>query len=232
MRIAKSWYSLARAIVLKQPKSKEERQMNRYDATGDEAEFQPHSDAGILRNSLGLTKKQDIDDAETELLAALYQNVFSKNVHKLAFNDIKNWHRQWLGNLYSWAGKLRTVNMSKGDFHFAIAGQLPVLINKFERDYLQKFPDLPEMPDEDLAQYMAESHVEFILIHPFREGNGRISRLLLDLMAQQAGFHPLDYQLWEQHKDYYFKAIQAGAAGDYRHVERLVREVLIQQIDG
>lgn len=206
--------------------------MSRYDATGSETEFQPHSDAGILRNSLGLTKKQDIDDAETELLEALYQKIFSKNVHKLTFNDVKSWHRQWLGNLYSWAGKLRTVNMSKDDFHFAIAEQLPVLIRKFEIDYLQKFSDLPEMPDEELTRYMAESHVEFILIHPFREGNGRISRLLLDIMALQAGFHPLDYQLWEQHKDYYFKAIQAGVAGDYQHVERLVRDVLIQQADG
>lgn len=205
--------------------------MSRYDATGDEAEFQPHSDAGILRNSLGLVNKQDINDAETELLEALYQKVFSKNVDKLTFDDVESWHRQWLGNLYSWAGKLRTVNISKGGFHFAIAEQLPPLINKFERDYLQKFSALSEMSDEELTRYMAESHVEFILIHPFREGNGRISRLLLDIMALQAGFHPLDYQLWEQHKDYYFKAIQAGVAGDYRHVERLVRDILIQQTD-
>ena len=203
--------------------------MSRYDATGNEAEFQLHGEIGVLRNSLGLVNKQDIDDAETELLQALYEKVLSQDLHKLTFNDVQSWHRQWLGNLYTWAGKLRSVNISKGDFHFAIVQQLSPLINKFEIDFLQGFTKLSEISDAEVIRYMAESHVEFILIHPFREGNGRISRLLLDVMARQAGFHPMDYQLWEQHKDYYFKAIQAGVTGDYQHVERLVRDVLLQQ---
>lgn len=205
--------------------------MSRYDATGAEAEFQPGGEDGILRNSLSLTKRRDIDDAETELLVDLYEKVLPFASDGLTFSDIQRWHQQWLGNLYAWAGKLRTVNMSKGDFHFSIVEQLPVLIDKFEIDYLHKFSKLPEMSDEELALYMAESHVEFILIHPFREGNGRISRLLLDVMAVQAGFHPLDYKLWEQNKEYYFKAIQAGLSGDYQHVERLINDVLKQQSD-
>lgn len=75
---------------------------------------------------------------------------------------------------------------------------------------------------------MAKSHVEFILIHPFREGNGRMSRLLMDVLATQAGFGPLDYSLWDQHKDFYFGSIQAGVTGDYQHMERLVRDILIK----
>ncbi|MBR2514279.1 MAG: Fic family protein [Halomonas sp.] len=61
-----------------------------------------------------------------------------------------------------------------------------------------------------------------MLSHPFREGNGRISRLLLDVRAVKVGAQPLDYSLWNEHKDYYFKAIQAGRDG----VGRLVRDVL------
>ena len=85
------------------------------------------------------------------------------------------------------------------------------------------------MSDEALVAFLAEMHVEFILIHPFREGNGRVSRLLLDVMAVKAGAQPLDYSLWDEHKDFYFKAIQAGRDGDYRHVERLIRDVMEEQ---
>lgn len=98
--------------------------MSRYDATGAESEHQPTGEEGVLRNRLALTRKRDIDDAETELLDALYQSVPERPREALTFDDILTWHRQWLGNLYSWAGTLRTVNMSKGGFPTA---RLPTL---------------------------------------------------------------------------------------------------------
>ncbi|MGL6162105.1 Fic/DOC family protein [Microbulbifer sp.] len=205
--------------------------MSRYDATGSEAEQQPGGEEGVLRNIPGLTSKRDIDDAETELLEALYEEVLPQARDTLSFADIRHWHHRWLGNLYPWAGSLRKVNMSKGGFHFASAGTLPKLVKNFEQQYLQQFPSLSDTPDEEFIRYMAESHVEFILIHPFREGNGRISRLLLDVMALQAGFQPLDYQLWEDHREFYFRSIQAGVGGDYQHMQRLIRDVLEQQQD-
>ena len=82
------------------------------------------------------------------------------------------------------------------------------------------------MDDEAIIRYLAQSHVEFILIHPFREGNGRLSRLLLNVMAVEAGFEPLDFQLWEKHRAFYFRSIQAGASGDYQPMEKLVRDAL------
>lgn len=202
--------------------------MNRYDATGHEAEEQPGAEPGVLRNLPGLTSLQDITEAETELLNDLYAHVLPKLWDTLTFADIQRWHHQWLGHLYQWAGQLRTVNMSKGDFHFAAADQLPRLVSTFERDFLAQLSDLETMPKEAVIRYLAKSHVEFILIHPFREGNGRVSRLLLNVMALQAGFQPLDYQLWEENKEFYFRAIQAGVSGDYQHVERLVRDALAQ----
>ncbi|MFH7585310.1 Fic/DOC family protein [Oceanimonas smirnovii] len=202
--------------------------MNRYDATGHEAEEQPGAEPGVLRNLPGLTSLQDITEAETELLSDLSAHVLPKLLDTLTFADIQRWHHQWLGHLYQWAGQLRTVNMSKGDFHFAAADQLPRLVSTFERDFLTQLSDLETMPEETVIRYLAQSHVEFILIHPFREGNGRVSRLLLNVMALQAGFQPLDYQLWEENKEFYFKAIQAGVSGDYQHVERLVRDSLTQ----
>jgi cell filamentation protein len=116
--------------------------------------------------------------------------------------------------------------MSKPNMVFTSPRQIPRLAQQFERCYLARFAELPGMDDETLITFLAESHVEFILIHPFREGNGRISRLLLDVMAVQAGAQPLDYSLWNQHKAFYFKSIQAGRDGDYQHIKRLIRDVM------
>ncbi len=52
----------------------------------------------------------------------------------------------------------------------------------------------------------------------------------MDTMVIEAGFEPLDYQLWEDNKDFYFKSIQAGVAGNYQYIECLVRDVLEQQV--
>lgn len=118
------------------------------------------------------------------------------------------------------------MDMSKPNIRFASALQIPKLAEKFQARYLSRYTALPEMSDEELVAFLAEMYVEFILIHPFREGNGRVSRLLLDVMATKAGAQPLDYSLWDEHKEFYFKAIQAGRDGDCQHVECLIRDVL------
>lgn len=200
--------------------------MSRYDVTGDEGEYQPGSHNKVLRNLADITDSADINIAETELLEDLYMHIFDDFPEELTFKTLCQWHQTWLGNVYSWAGEYRTVDMAKPDILFASPLQITKLAEKFETQYLAYFSELPDMDDEELIAFLAEAHVEFILIHPFREGNGRISRLLLDIMAAKAGTQPLDYSLWDKHKDFYFKAIQAGRDGDYQHVERLIRDVL------
>jgi cell filamentation protein len=69
--------------------------------------------------------------------------------------------------------------------------------------------------------------VELVLIHPFREGNGRIARLLSVLMALQAGLPPLDFSdLQGTERGAYFAAIQAGLDRDYRAMERIFSRVI------
>jgi cell filamentation protein len=70
-----------------------------------------------------------------------------------------------------------------------------------------------------------------ILIHPFREGNGRLSRLLADVMAVQAGREPLDYSHWDANKVAYFAAIQRGMSRDYVPMGELVSVALAAQDD-
>lgn len=104
--------------------------------------------------------------------------------------------------------------------------------NNFLHVFLHSIEGLIDLVrNDDLIAFLAEVHVEFILIHPFREGDGRLSRLLLDVLAVKAGLQPLDYTLWDEHKDFYFKAVQAGRDGDYQYVERLNRDVAESQQD-
>ncbi len=86
--------------------------------------------------------------------------------------------------------------------------------------------ELKSLARPDLVNYLAECHVEFILIHPFREGNGRLSRLLCDVLSVLAGKGLLDYSLWDEHKAFYFKAIQAGVSGNYSPMKQLVSDIL------
>lgn len=202
---------------------------SRYKVSGTEGQFQPGSDDRVLLNLIGLTDPADMMIAETELLEALYLQIFDNFPSEVTFQTICNWHHTWLGNVYSWAGHYRTVNMSKPDIIFTPAIWIQELAQDFNTKYLSRFHELPEMNDDELVAFLAAVHVEFILIHPFREGNGRISRLLLDVMAVKAGAQPLDYTLWDANRDFYFKSIQAGRDGDYQHAERLVRDILNSQ---
>ena len=81
------------------------------------------------------------------------------------------------------------------------------------------------MSEDRLVEAIAVVHVELILIHPFREGNGRLSRLLANVMALQADRPALDYTRWDENRTDYFAAIQAGLI-DYEPMKRLIRQAL------
>jgi cell filamentation protein len=201
---------------------------SRYDAAGDQGAFESGSGDQVLRNQLGVTSPDEMDEIELDLLAQLYHAVLVEDLpdRTLRVADLMTWHRRWLGNVYAWAGTERSVNMGKDGFHFAAAAQIPRLLTVFERDCLARFTPCHGLGVTALAEAVAMTHVEFILIHPFREGNGRLSRLLADVMVVQAGLEPLDYSVWDADKPAYFGAIHAGMAGDYAPMQRLVEAVL------
>ena len=201
--------------------------MAKYEVTTTEGEFEEGSNGAVLKNKLSIITVDDINEAETELLIKLYELVIIETEYsELTVANITTWHQKWLGNVYEWAGEYRSVNMSKGGFRFAAAQQIPRLLEKFQSEFLSLFEDLSTLDKEEVITFIAQSHVEFILIHPYREGNGRLSRLLMDVFAVQAGFDVLDYEIWDENKEFYFKSIQAGASGDYQYIERLVRDIL------
>lgn len=202
--------------------------MTKYGISGLQGRYQAGSNNQVLANKLGITEPADMDEAELVLLEKLYESVLLSHFSHggIKVDDIKTWHRRWLGNVYEWAGDERSVNMSKGDFHFAAAAQISQLMNKFESDYLNRYTPCTDLSNEELIEAIAVVHIEFILIHPFREGNGRLSRLLADVMAVQAGFQPLDYSGWDENKNEYFSSIQQGMDMNYEPMKKLVEQAL------
>lgn len=201
---------------------------SRYAVDGPEGEFEPGSDQRVLRNLVGITLPGDMDELELELLGQLYDSLLLDELPEQAITVamLKGWHRRWLGNVYAWAGQERSVTMSKDGFPFAAAPQIPRLLSEFEKLYLSTSTPCQGLTDKELIEAIAITHVEFILIHPFREGNGRLSRLLADVMAVQAGFDPLDYSVWDVRKAAYITAIHAGFSGNYAPMQGFVAEAL------
>ena len=161
----------------------------RYDTSGMlEAQFEPGSNDKVLKNLLKIKTVEEMDQAEALALKDAQDTLIKSygGDHQFTAKDICHMHKIWLGKIYAWAGEYRRVNLAKDDFKFATAAHKPQLMQSFEEEFLCKHtPCL--LKKDDVARALAEVHVELVLIHPFREGNGRSSRLLAILMALQAG---------------------------------------------
>lgn len=202
---------------------------DRYDTKEKiEAQYQLGSNDTVLANKLGIVDTNKMNDVELELLVRLYERVLeTTEVNQvITTNDLAEWHKIWLGNVYEWAGQQRSVNLSKGDFHFAAANQIPYLLAQLDKKYLSQLTPCHQFNDKALIEALAIVHIELILVHPFREGNGRLARLLANVMALQAGNPELDFSLLDDKRDSYFTAIQMGLDCNYQPMKTLFKQVL------
>ncbi|HEY7746881.1 MAG TPA: Fic family protein [Desulfuromonadales bacterium] len=203
---------------------------DRYDTFGlPEDQYEPGSDGTVLRNLLGITSREEMEIAETAALWRAQEQLLGEVEQDQSFTaqDIRDIHRLWLGSIYSWAGEYRQVNIGKGGFTFAMAHTIPVLMGTFEEEQLRRCTPCRVTSRVDIAHALAEVHVELMLIHPFREGNGRLGRLLATLMALQAGLPPLDFSdMAGVRKEEYFAAVRAGLDRDYGPMARLFADAI------
>ena len=201
-----------------------------YDASGlIEAQFEPGSRGRVLRNLLGIKSKREIDQVEAqEQLRTLEELVrIYDQTHRFTASDVRKFHKMWLEPIYAWAGNYRQVNLSKGDFPFAAANQIPRLMIEFEKGPLRAYTPCRFTEMNEIARTIAVVHTELLLIHPFREGNGRVARLLAVLMALQAGLPPLDFgNIKGRKRQEYFRAVQAGLDRDYKPMEEVFSAVI------
>lgn len=157
----------------------------RYEYVWDETYCYPQS--SVLRNRLNIIDSLELQEAERIItsLRILELREFPP-LRKMDFEYLKLLHQHIFQDIFEWAGKIRTVNISKGNMFcpaINITNTSVGLFKKLENERYLTGIGPKEMPDK-LAWYLSEINA----IHPFREGNGRTQRLFIELLAQANGF--------------------------------------------
>ena len=125
-----------------------------------------------LENKLGLTSSAELAREEERISKKKAVELFENGMLDFApagkFETLQTIHKFLFEDIYDFAGKLRTVNMAKGSFRFA-----PVMYLEAALENIEKMP-------QSTFDEIAEKYVEMNIAHPFREGNGRSTRIWLD----------------------------------------------------
>lgn len=127
-----------------------------------------------------------LEAAEREVTAVTIRKVrFKHPPYDLEY--MKLLHKKLFSELYDWAGDIRSVDISKGGTRFCNCGRvMPEAKKLFVA--LKKENWLSNLKKEEFCKRLAEYYCEFNMIHPFREGNGRVQRLLFEHLAIAAGY--------------------------------------------
>ena len=159
--------------------------MYEYSYTWDARYCYPNSN--VLKNKLGITEAEALHVAEREITSFKMAAI---RIHGLPgafdFKHLLKIHKYLFEDIYDWAGKVRQVDISKGNAfcHFAyIQNNANKLFQELRDENFLKNTATEDIPKR-LSYYLSEINV----IHPFREGNGRTQRIFIELLARERGF--------------------------------------------
>lgn len=131
----------------------------------------------MLENKLGITSSPALAEAEERIskkkAVELFESGILDTLEAGRFASLQTIHRVLFEDIYDFAGKIRTVNLAKGSFRFAPLMYLDAALQ-----------DIDKMPQGNFDQ-IVEKYVEMNIAHPFREGNGRATRIWLDCMLKK-----------------------------------------------
>ena len=163
------------------------------------------------------TYSDETVDAKSKTKAyALFESSLLDSIEVGTVNGLKQIHAYLFGGLYDFAGKIRTVNISKGGFKFAAAEFLPQTLENIEK--------MPESTFDEIA----DKYVEMNIAHPFREGNGRTTRIWLDLILKNRLSLCVDWSLINK-KDY-LSAMEESVT-DSGKIKKLLFDALTDKIN-
>lgn len=165
------------------------------------------SSAELAREEERISKKKAVELFENGMLEKLEAGKFQTlcEIHKYLFDDI-----------YDFAGKIRTVNLSKGNFRFAPLMYLETAIKNVDK-----------MPQNTFDE-IVEKYVEMNIVHPFREGNGRSMRIWLDMMLKKQIGQVADWSKIE--KEDYLMAMERSPVKDIE-IKYILNAALTDQIN-
>ncbi len=159
---------------------------------------------------------KSIDETSKERAFNLFQSVQLESFEVGTIKGLQQIHEYLFGGLYDFAGKLRQVDISKGDFRFASHLYLVQILSEIEK--------MPESSFEEIIK----KYVEMNIVHPFREGNGRSMRIWLDLIFKKNLAQCVDWQLID--KQDYLNAMQRSPINDLE-IRELLRNALTEKIN-
>ena len=174
----------------------------------------------ILENKLNIDNQVDLAKTEEKISKQKAKQLFdSGDINKIEIGTFKGLafiHTYLFEDIYHFAGKIREVNIAKDDFRFA-----PLM-------YLQKsLEHIDKMPQANFYEII-EKYVEMNIAHPFREGNGRATRIWLDLILKKELGQVIDWNLVD--KEEYLSAMRRSVVKDIE-VKVLLEEALTDQIN-
>ena len=174
----------------------------------------------VLKNKLNITNQVELNKQEELISKKKAQKLFDSGkidtIKVGTFAGLKQIHKYLFGDIYDFAGKMRDVNISKGNFRFA-----PVM-------YLaQSLKQIDKMPQSTFDE-IVEKYVEMNIAHPFREGKGRSTRIWLDLILKKELKKVVDWNKVD--KNDYLSAMERSPVKDIE-IKHLLKGALTSKIN-
>lgn len=172
-----------------------------------------------LENKLGITSSPELAEAEERIskkkAVELFENGLLDSLEAGTFATLKAIHKYLFDEIYDFAGELRTVNIAKGNFRFA-----PLM-------YLEAaLANIDKMPQSTFDE-IVEKYVEMNIAHPFREGNGRSTRIWLDCIFKKEIGKVVDWSKVD--KEDYLLAMERSPIKDIE-IKHILKAALIDDI--
>ena len=173
----------------------------------------------MLDNKLGITDSTELARTEEKIskqkAIEMFENGFLEKLEPGTYESLAAIHKYLFDEIYDFAGKIREVNLSKGNFRFA-----PLM---YLEAALQSIDKMPQSTFDEII----EKYVEMNVAHPFREGNGRSTRIWLDLMLKKEIGYVVDWSKVD--KEDYLLAMERSPIKDIE-IKSLLKNALTEHI--
>ena len=174
----------------------------------------------MLKNKLGIDNSAELAREEERISKKRAMELFERGMldgyEAGKFRTLQEIHRYLFGDIYDFAGKIRTVNLAKGNFRFAPLMYLETALQNIDK-----------MPQSDFDE-IVEKYVEMNIAHPFREGNGRSTRIWLDHMLKCEIGRVVDWSKVD--KEDYLLAMERSPIKDIE-IKYLLKQALTDEIN-
>lgn len=160
--------------------------------------------------------ESSVDGQSRKKAYTLFESGILDSIDPGTIKGLQQIHAYLFGGLYDFAGQIRKVNIAKGGFQFAMAQYLP-----------QTLADIELMPQSSFDEIVSK-YVEMNIAHPFREGNGRATRIWLDIMLKAALGHCIDWSMINKNK--YLEAMTASVVND-SSLRELLKPALTDKVN-